>query len=138
MAKREIYTCDRCGKQENKQEALRWAGLVLPVHDPFDDYTHDPFDDYTHEAFDLCPVCQLELALLLKHHFMAWDGKKYAIKDAPYADIARLETELEEATQDIIELEEELERLRDVKDSLFETNFLLTERLIALGVEVVE
>ena len=50
--------------------------------------------------------------------------------------VSLLNQEREAHLSEIEELEEELERIRDVKDQLFETNFKLTAQLRALGIEV--
>ena len=129
--RKNVYICDRCGKELCIEPEL--ARVMLPMWAS----DRDNEDAYSVQV-DLCKSCQLELDNLLRHHFLGTNDGKFTMKDAPYADIAILETELEEATRDIEELEEELERLREVKDSLFETNFLLTKQLSDLGVEVDE
>ncbi len=129
--KKTIHTCDRCGKEITDVPNISYADVTLPL------WTGGN-DEAWPVNIDLCGNCQKELASLLKHHFMraSEDGKTWFIPDAPYAEIAALETYREDAHKDVEELEEELERLRDVKDKLFEANFALTAQLRAMGVEV--
>lgn len=116
MAMEITCICDRCGAVITELTDISASAEGTPVH--------------------LCGRCLDELNSLIAHHFLKHEDGMFTMMDAPYADIARIETELEEAMREIEELEEELERLRDVKDELFETNFVLTAKLKELGVEV--
>ena len=126
---KKAYFCDRCNNEIGMDPELARVTLPMWASDK------DNEDDYSVQV-DLCKSCQLELDNLLRHHFLSTNDGEYTMTDAPYAEIAALETYLEDAHKDVEELEEELERLRDVKDKLFETNFKLTAQLRALGVEV--
>ena len=68
-----------------------------------------------------------------------WRSQMDAIEVKHQEEIEKLKAEHEEDLEsmqvDIGELEDELERLRDVKDNLFETNFKLTAQLQAFGVD---
>ena len=126
---KKAYICDRCNNEIGMDPEL--ARVTLPM------WASDKDNEEDYEVcVDLCKSCQLELDNLLRHHFLGTNNGEYTMRDAPYAEIAALETYLEDAHKDVEELEEELERLRDVKDKLFEANFKLTAQLRALGVEV--
>lgn len=71
-----------------------------------------------------------------------WNAALDAVDERHAKEIEELNTEheaeLHELACDVEELEGELERLRDVRDQLFETNFKLTALLRAHGIEVEE
>lgn len=123
-----VCICDRCGKEIPDDYNAR---TELPMW-----VTDSDGDDEWGVCVDLCNGCTDELDNLLSHHFLSTNYGEYTMKEAPYAEIAGLETLVEDQLKEIEELEEELERLRDVKDELFETNFVLTAKLKELGVEV--
>jgi hypothetical protein len=126
--RKKVCICDRCGKEIPDDFNAR---TELPV------WVTDFDGDYRWGVrVDLCESCTKELDNLLRHHFLSTNDGEYTMKDAPYAEIAGLENLVEDQLKEIEELEEELERLRDVKDELFETNFVLTAKLKELGVEV--
>lgn len=98
-----LYICDRCGK-------------VIP--DDYDSSTAIPMFDNEGEfgvRVDLCKSCTDELDSLLKTHFFELNDDNLVMKDAPYAEIAVLETLVEDQTKEIEKLEEELVRLKVMK-----------------------
>ena len=128
MSKKIVYTCDRCGY--DTAAGVEVNDYSLPVADKV----------LANRVISLCKCCENELNELLRKYFINPDADCYedAMLAPPNEVIDEWKSLLEDANHDIIELEEELERLRDVKDKLFETNFKLTAQLRALGVEVDE
>lgn len=98
-----LCICDRCGKGIPDDYEAR---TELPMFD-----SEDEFGVYV----DLCKSCTNELDSLLKTHFLEVNDDNRVMKDAPYAEIAVLETLVEDQTKEIEELEEELVRLRVMK-----------------------
>ena len=126
MAKKTVYECDRCGY--NTTAGVEVNDYALPVADTV----------YADRVISLCKCCENELNELLRKYFININADCYedAMLATPNEVIDEWKSRLEDANNDIHELEEELERLRDVKDELFETNFVLTAKLKELGVEV--
>lgn len=156
MGKRTVYICDICGSEHSDKRSLSSVSLPTLRDDGYGN------ESVRRTEVEMCEDCKSRLEKLFINHFAeihvdAFGAMKQKpeLKPSPEDELrsvlarcAAQETKsavLERSSiaaleaahqQEIEELEDELDRLRDVKDNLFETNFRLTAQLRAMGVVV--
>lgn len=144
MGKKTIHFCDLCGAEVADKRDL--TVLTLPAY--WDDgYGNDRVRGYDMEV---CEECKANHDDLLMHYFAEIHVDYYGaltqgieLKKRPLALVAditeaynrKIEELEEEHGAEVTDLEAELERLRDLKDELFETNFRLTAMLRGAGID---
>lgn len=124
MAKITVYECDRqCG--EITSDKHKMFKIDVPYYDGSGERKVCPVE--------VCEECFDSWRELMTDYFAAIvkTEDSFTVKSRESAKEC-----IEGLQMDIEELEEELERLRDTKDTLFTTNFLLTEKLREVGVEI--
>lgn len=136
MGKRTVYICDICGSEHSDKRSLSSVSLPVLRDDGYGN------ESVHHTEREMCEDCRAAYEALLINDFAEIHLDAYGCPTLPVmlklnAD-KRYEELLVEHLREVRELEDELERLRDVKDSLFETNFRLTAQLRAMGVVVDE
>jgi len=136
MAKRTIHTCDLCGREVRGAEDLREVRIPALMTDCYGN------ESVCYHAVEMCDACRTAYEALLINDFAEIHLDAFGCPTQPVVlklnEDKRYEELSAEHLREVLELEEELERLRDVKDQLFETNFKLTALLRAHGIEVDE